>query len=147
MSFLAVAVSAGVDVEVEGALSSPVATVVAGIVGREGVLSFLDETVGSLAAFSLSAAFLTGGRRFLLRMVLDFLPGIAQTSLQRCKITTKSIFSFFARRVTSLVTIVTSVNRESHWSVSARSKDYRRVTQCTSFLGVLELIYSYLRSY
>ena len=56
--------SAGVDVEVEGALSSPVATVVAGIVGREGVLSFLDETVGSLAAFSLSAAFLTGGRRF-----------------------------------------------------------------------------------
>ena len=111
------------------------------------MLSFLDEKVGSLAAFSLSAAYLTGGRRFLLRIVLDFVPGIAQTSLQRCKITTNSIFSFFAQRMTSLVTIVTSVNRESHWSVSARSKDYGRVSQCTSVLGVLELIYASLRSY
>ena len=80
--------STGVDVEVEGALSCPVATVVAGVVGREGVLSFLDETVGSLVAFSLSATFPTGRRRLLLQMVLDFLPSIAKTSLLRRKLTT-----------------------------------------------------------
>ena len=50
--------STGVDADVEGALSSPVATVVAGVAGREAMLSFLDETVGSLVAFSLSAVFL-----------------------------------------------------------------------------------------
>ena len=47
------------------------------------MLSFLDETVGSVAGFSRSVAVLTAGRRFLLRMVLDFVPGMAETSLQR----------------------------------------------------------------
>ena len=74
-SLLVVAVSTGVDLEVEEALSSPVTTVVVRVVRKEGMLSFLDETVGSVAGFSFSVAVLTGGRRFLLHMVLDFVPG------------------------------------------------------------------------
>ena len=50
-SFFAVAVTAGVDVEVEGAESRPVAQLAAAVVGTEGVLSSPDKTVGSLVPF------------------------------------------------------------------------------------------------
>ena len=65
---------------------------------------------------------------------------MAETSLQRRQNDTTSISSFFSLRVTSPVTVATRVNRESHWSVAARSKDYRRVTQYTRLLGIVQLI-------
>ena len=42
-SFLAVAVSIGVDADIEGALSSPLATIVAGVAGKEAVLPECSE--------------------------------------------------------------------------------------------------------